>query len=61
MQSAQPASPEPHEVSEVPVTQMPCASEIDFLRDALPDASVERVAHMLGGQHRCAYRIAPVA
>ena len=42
------------------LTQMPCAAEIDFLRDALPDASVERVAHMLGGQHRCAYRIAPV-
>lgn len=42
------------------LTQMPCAAEIDFLRDVLPDASVERVAHMLGGQHRCAYRIAPV-
>lgn len=37
----------------------PCTAEIDFLREALPDASVERVAHMLGGQHRCAYRIAP--
>jgi DeoR family suf operon transcriptional repressor len=43
------------------LTQAPCAAEIDFLREALPDASVERVAHMLGGQHRCAYRIAPVA
>jgi DeoR family suf operon transcriptional repressor len=43
------------------LTPMPCAAEIDFLRAALPDASVERVAHMLGGQHRCAYRIAPVA
>jgi predicted ArsR family transcriptional regulator len=43
------------------LTQMPCAAEIDFLRDALPDASVERVAHMLGGQHRCAYRITPAA
>src|SRR6476646_3669966 len=31
------------------LTQMPCVAEIDFLRDALPDASVERVAHMLGG------------
>ena len=41
------------------LTQMPCVAEIDFLREALPDASVERVAHMLGGQHRCAYRIAP--
>jgi DeoR family suf operon transcriptional repressor len=43
------------------VTQLPCLSEIDFLREALPDATVERVAHMLGGQHRCAYRIVPVA
>jgi DeoR family suf operon transcriptional repressor len=36
----------------------PCLTEIDFLREALPDAQVERVAHMLGGQHLCAYRIA---
>jgi DeoR family transcriptional regulator, suf operon transcriptional repressor len=43
------------------LTPAPCAAEIDFLREALPDASVERVAHMLGGQHRCAYLIAPVA
>jgi DeoR family suf operon transcriptional repressor len=42
-------------------SQIPCTSEIDFLRDALPDATVERVAHMLGGQHRCAYRIVPAA
>ena len=41
------------------VSKIPCASEIDFLREALPDATVERVAHMLGGQHRCAYRIVP--
>ena len=43
------------------VSQIPCTSEIDFLREALPDATVERVAHMLGGQHRCAYRIVPAA
>jgi len=43
------------------LTSAPCAAEIDFLREALPDASIERVAHMLGGQHRCAYRIVPVA
>ena len=43
------------------VSQIPCLSEIDFLREALPDATVERVAHMLGGQHRCAYRIVPAA
>jgi DeoR family transcriptional regulator, suf operon transcriptional repressor len=41
------------------VTEIPCLSEIDFLRDALPDATIERIAHMLGGQHVCAYRVAP--
>jgi DeoR family transcriptional regulator, suf operon transcriptional repressor len=39
------------------LSRMPCAAEIDFLRDALPGASIERVAHMLGGAHLCAYRI----
>lgn len=34
-----------------------CSSEISFIRQALPDADVERVAHMLSGQHTCAYRI----
>ncbi len=38
---------------------IPCVSEISFLRELLPDAEVDRVAHMLGGQHLCAYRIAP--
>jgi predicted ArsR family transcriptional regulator len=40
------------------LSSMPCVSEIDFLREALPDATIERVAHMLGGGHICAYRIA---
>lgn len=39
----------------------PCTSEIEFLKEALPGADVRRVAHMLGGQHLCAYRIAPPA
>jgi DeoR family suf operon transcriptional repressor len=34
-----------------------CTSEIQFLRDALPDAHVERVAHMIAGAHVCAYSI----
>ena len=34
-----------------------CTSEIAFLRDALPDADIERVAHMISGAHVCAYRI----
>ena len=40
------------------LSSIPCVSEIDFLREALPDATIERVAHMLGGGHVCAYRIA---
>ena len=36
-----------------------CSSEIDFIRQVLPDASVERTAHMVAGAHMCAYRIEP--
>ncbi len=36
-----------------------CSSEIAFLRQALPDARVERVSHMIGGAHSCAYRVEP--
>ena len=36
-----------------------CTSEIQFLRDALPDAEVERVAHMIAGAHVCAYAVRP--
>ena len=34
-----------------------CSSEIEFLRLALPDASIERVSHMIAGAHMCAYTI----
>jgi DeoR family transcriptional regulator, suf operon transcriptional repressor len=36
-----------------------CSSELSFVRDALPGAVVERVAHLMDGAHVCAYRIAP--
>ena len=36
-----------------------CSSEIAFLRDALPGARVERVAHRLDGAHVCAYHVYP--
>lgn len=36
-----------------------CRSELEFLRAVLPDATVDRVAHLLGGARHCAYRIAP--
>ncbi len=38
-----------------------CVSEIEFLRRTLPDARIERVAHMMAGQHVCAYEITPKA
>jgi DeoR family suf operon transcriptional repressor len=36
-----------------------CSSEIEFLREALPEASIERVQHMIAGAHSCAYEIRP--
>jgi DeoR family suf operon transcriptional repressor len=36
-----------------------CSSEISFLREALPEADIERVSHMLAGGHTCAYMIRP--
>ena len=34
-----------------------CSSELEFLREALPDADVRRVAHMIAGAHVCAYEV----
>ena len=34
-----------------------CASELAFLRSAMPDASVERIKHKMAGDFVCAYRI----
>ncbi len=36
-----------------------CSSELAFIREALPGAQVERVAHLLDGSHVCAYEIRP--
>lgn len=36
-----------------------CSSEIGFLRNALPGARVERVAHRMDGAHVCAYHVYP--
>lgn len=38
-----------------------CVSELDFIRTVLPDATVERVSHMMAGQRQCAYEITPRA
>jgi DeoR family transcriptional regulator, suf operon transcriptional repressor len=37
-----------------------CGSELDFIRRVLPDAKVERIAHMVAGAHNCSYRIEPL-
>jgi DeoR family suf operon transcriptional repressor len=34
-----------------------CSSEIAFLREALPDATIERVQHIAAGGHMCAYEV----
>jgi DeoR family suf operon transcriptional repressor len=37
-----------------------CSSEIAFLRDALPDAEIERTHHMMAGAHMCSYSVRPL-
>jgi DeoR family suf operon transcriptional repressor len=34
-----------------------CSSEIEFIRAVMHDAHVERVSHMVAGEHHCSYRI----
>lgn len=34
-----------------------CRSELDFFREVLSDATVERTHHLLAGERHCAYRI----
>jgi len=34
-----------------------CSTEIEFIREALPEARVDRVAHMMAGAHVCRYEI----
>jgi len=36
-----------------------CSSELAFIHDALPGASVRRVAHLMDGAHVCAYVVSP--
>jgi DeoR family suf operon transcriptional repressor len=38
-----------------------CTSELAFIRDALPGATVRRVAHLMDGAHVCAYVVSPPA
>jgi DeoR family suf operon transcriptional repressor len=34
-----------------------CSSEIEFIRAVMHGANVERVSHMVAGEHHCSYRI----
>lgn len=34
-----------------------CSSELSFIKNALPAATVRRVAHMMNGAHVCAYEV----
>ena len=34
-----------------------CATELDYLRELLPEATVERVTHKTSGAHVCAYEV----
>ena len=36
-----------------------CGTELEFIREVLPGAKVERVAHLLAGAHVCAYEVTP--
>jgi DeoR family suf operon transcriptional repressor len=38
-----------------------CTSELAFIREALPGASVRRVQHIMDGAHVCAYVVSPPA
>ncbi len=37
--------------------QQACTAELDFIRDLIPDATVERATHKTAGAHTCAYEI----
>lgn len=39
--------------------QQACTSEIAFLKEAMPNAEVTRIAHRIKGAHVCAYRVVP--
>ena len=40
--------------------RLACSTEIEFIQQVLPDARVERVAHMMAGAHVCQYEIRPL-
>jgi len=38
-----------------------CATELEFLRDVLPETEIERVSHKMAGAYVCGYEIRPCA
>lgn len=36
-----------------------CSTELEFLREALPEAEIERVSHKLAGTYVCTYEVRP--
>ena len=36
-----------------------CSTELEFLREAFPEAEIERVSHKLSGTYVCAYEVRP--
>jgi DeoR family suf operon transcriptional repressor len=36
-----------------------CGTELEFIRTVLPEASIERLTHMVQGASNCSYRISP--
>lgn len=36
-----------------------CGTELDFIKTVLPEARIERIAHMVQGASNCSYRIRP--
>jgi predicted ArsR family transcriptional regulator len=36
-----------------------CSTELEFLRAALPEATIDRVSHMMAGAHSCSYEVRP--
>ena len=36
-----------------------CSSELEFLREAFPEAEIDRVAHKVAGAYMCSYEVRP--
>lgn len=36
-----------------------CSSELEFLREAFPEAEIDRVAHKVAGAYMCSYQVRP--